>query len=221
MARAYQINGESLLLIRFGAHMVSGCITGSAPVGNFLYQLGLAERGVMISPNLNHMDVLIDDFGPNVPPEVLWNMADCIVTADLVHYDRGVLDACLLESMGGGVNTEIDPALFPLPFAGGNNGTMMPAGTPLGNWCPFQASGNHYMSLNITSPQENFPWRFLTTYMPVRPFILPVGTKRSVAQIMFRAIPYQDPLRHSTGGDTGYREQLASGSIIWDHTLDT
>mgnify|MGYP001608992929 FL=1 len=106
MARDFIINGETLVKVK-------GSSSSSIST---LSELGLAEKEVTISPRFYHSEMRADDFGPNIPPEVMWMLADVQIAMTLVHFDRAVLEACISESMGG--------STFGVFLAG--------AGTPMG-----------------------------------------------------------------------------------------
>ena len=228
--RDFQINGESLVRVKFGAHWTSGLATLSGvpqPSNPGVYELGLALDAVRIIPKYVHSDIFVDDYGPEVPAEVLANIAECQIRMNLVNYNKNVLDVCLSESLGG----------RPIGISGAYMGMMAGAGIPLGNGRPLGASGCHYISLNILSEQLDFPWRFRASYMPVRPLELPLWPQYSKAAVEFRAIPYVYPpaltVLSGTGGviigsgvfqsGTGVAvpgEICSSGAVLWDHTLD-
>lgn len=209
MTRDFQINGETLVLVKWGAHITSGVLWENT--GSNLTELGLAVDSIHVMPRFVHADVHADAFGPLVPAEVRWQLAWADVHMTLVHYDRDALDVCVGESMGG----------FASGFAAG---TLQPGGVPLGRGRAPLQSGCHYVSLNLTSPQLEYPWRFPTTYLAERPLDLPLGTKTSQTKLRWRAVPYVRPLFPPTSGDLNFlqaQEVRASGAVLWDHTLDT
>ena len=187
------------MLVKFG-DQVRTTQFGIDNNNSALFQLGLASEESRITPNYVHMDVKVDDFGPQIPAEVLAQMSDVNIAMRLIHYDRNVLDACLAESLG---------------LNGGNfaAGIMTPAGYPLGQNLPVLASGCHYISLNLTSPQLNFPWRFPASFLTGPPVIIPLGTTTTIADLNWRTVPYarQTPLI----------EIQSSGRVLWDHTPDS
>jgi hypothetical protein len=194
MSRGYVINGETLLKVK-GHNALS--VDGAAA----LHELGLMSEGVQISPTFHHRDVAPDDFGPNVPADVQWMLADVRVRGTLVHYDREVLEYCMMESMGGATTL----------------GTLAPAGRSLGRGRPALSSGCHYWSLNLLSPVLDRPWRFRTCYLEGNPVEVRLGTGYTGAVINVRAIPYRDP----TPSFANYDLNLgSSGAVLWDHTLD-
>lgn len=194
MTRAYQINGECLVEVKGGAHQ-SGNAIGDRT------ELGLASEQVIIRPRFVHADVHVDDFGPDIPPEVLCMLAEVQLSMTLIHYDKDALQVCIEESLG----QFSSPATV--------DGVIGPAGSPLGNGRPRLASGCHYISVNLTSPVLNYPWRFRTCYLADRPVEIPLGTHTSLVNLNWRCIPY----RPSSSGV----EISSSGAVLWDHSRDS
>lgn len=194
MARDYQINGECLVRVRGGAHLSGGI--------GFLTELGLTDRDgvVRIMPEWRHRDVKVDDFGPDVPAELQWQMAQAKIHMTLVHYDRDVLDQCVGEAMGGVADASL--------ALGQQAGSLVPAGQPFGRYKPMFASGNHYIRVNLAA-NNGFPWRFLSCVLQGPPLEIPLGTRRSHVKLIWRAIPYTLPGLVSGGS-------LASGGILVD-----
>ena len=122
----------------------------------------------------------------------------------LIHYDESLLRKCIAEAMGGGTE-----------------GTLVGAGTPLGAMLPVGVNGNHYISLNISSPVLNEPWRFPASYLMTN-VELPLGTGRTAARLRWRAIPYVSPQRSFASNALLANDYLISaGAVLWDHTADT
>lgn len=196
MPRDFVINGETMV-------NVQGFLSVSGGFGSF--ELGLTSESVRVSPRFIHRDVHIDDFGPDIPVEVINMLADVHIRMILVHYDPQVLTACVGESLGGSL---ID-------------GRMIPAGTPMGGGFPLGAFGNHYIELTLTSPFLS-PWRFPAAYLTSQPLEIPLGTERSLVQLDWRAIPYTIP-NFSSGpmaGPVGITffsgsEIISSGVALW------
>jgi hypothetical protein len=188
MARDFVISGECLIRVKGSSSSAIASVS----------DLGLAEKEVRIIPRFIHTDVNIDDFGPEIPAEVLANLAEVMIRFTLVHFDQSVLEACISESLGGA-------STF---------GTLPGAGIPLGRGAaPFSANC-HYISLNLLSQVLNKPWRFLTTYMPRNPVEYPIGTERTKADVIFRAIPYQ-------AYNSLNQELVSKNAVLWDRNLDT
>jgi hypothetical protein len=195
MTRNFAIEGPCLVRTKGGQHM-SGRAIGDVT------ELGLTSDSVKIEPRFRHRDISADDFGPDVPAEVQWQLSDALIHMTLVHFDYYVLDVCLGECMGGGainwgVTMELGPAQNPvfgpdllLNARGGMAGTLAAAGTLMGAGLPMFASGNHYISLNLSSPYAGRPWRFRSCYLAERPVVHPIGTQYSQVELVWRAIPY-------------------------------
>ena len=101
-----------------------------------LHQLGLTAGEISVIPLFKHQNVRSDDFG-EVPPEVMVRAHEVKVTMTLIHHDEDVLNACIMESMGGGV---YDVDTF---------GRLAPGGQLLGNNKPLMTSGCHFISLGL------------------------------------------------------------------------
>lgn len=206
MARDFQVNGESLVRVQFGAHITGTSLTSGAG------DLGLASEPITVTPTFFHRDILTDDFGPNVPAEVMWNLATVTIRMKLVHFDLDNLIFAYGESMAGGV-----PQGGPFP-GDPIDGRLAPAGSLLGNGIALLSSGCHYVGLLIQSPVLGLPWHFPSAHMVGQPFIFPLGTEKTVADVTFRAITYV-PLTSvgvHTSGTPGFKEISSSGVTLWD-----
>ena len=191
MARGFVINGESLILVKGRADSGIGALS----------ELGLTDGPILVKPDYRHMDIQVDAYGGEVPPEVQYKLAFATVTMSLVHFDPAILAICQMESQAGA----------PSEGQVGRAGALM--GNGVARFAAGGTLGNHYIGVNITSPVIGRPWRFLTAYMTGPPLQYPLGTERSVVVVNWRAIPYQiDPY----GGGVG-----AYGQYIYDRTLDT
>lgn len=200
MGRDFRINGESLVKVKGGAHYSGGPIA-------VLSELGLTGGPVHVSLIPNHIDVKTDGYGSRVPAEVLWDLAEVRIKMDLVHYDPGVLDICVDEAMVGLGSTG---NLTAGPFAG----YMAPAGMPMGAGKAIFNSGNHFISLSVTSPVLRWPWRFRACYLTEH-IEYPLGTQYSQVQLTWRAIPYSPPNVFVNSGQVS-----SSGVCLWDHEQD-
>lgn len=196
MARAWFINGESLVMVR-GNALAPYNISDSSGA-----QLGLSEGPISVRPNFVHKDIHVDAFGGEIPADVQTMLADVTISMRLVNVDRDVLDTCLLQSMGN---------------LGGTIGQVPRAGTVLGGTGSAGAGSTQtrfgsnwqYIVLGIRSPVASKPWRFPAAYMTGPPMEFPLGTEKSIIQVNWRAIPWAaDPW----GGGTG-----AAGAILWDY----
>lgn len=186
MARDFFINGESMCYVK-GA--------GGSGIGN-LTELGLAEGPIRVTLDFHHRPINLDAWGAEVPIDMQWMLAGANIAINFINFDRTILDICMIESMGGA------PAI----------GQMQRAGPRLGGGNARFAQNNHFISLNIASPQASKPWRFYSTYMVGSPVDFPLGTEKSVVQTTWRAIPYAvDPWGAGLG---------ARGVVLWDYQLD-
>lgn len=209
MARDFQITGGVMVKVKVGEHVPA---SGSFEDGLFV-ELGLTSEAVRITPVFRHRDVVPDDFGPETPAEVVAQLAEVRINMTLVHYDQEVLETCVAEALGGLL-------LTPGPLEGNDFGALPPAGSLLGNYCQPGASGCHYVSLNLVPFDESQQgWRFPTSYLAAPPLTLPLGTKASLTELSWRAVPYAVPAL--LGGQPNYSgEILSSGATLWSHTLD-
>lgn len=171
--------------------LVKGNVASSIPT---LSELGLSEGPIQVVPRYVHSPIVLDAHG-HVPVENQMMLCDAAISMALINYDNAVLQACLQEAA-----------------AGVAAGTQPRAGTLMGGGVARFAVGNHYIGLNLTSPVMNFPYRFLYAMIMGSPRF-PMGTEKSVVQINFQAVAYMvDPWNGGLG---------ASGSVVWDNTLDT
>lgn len=218
VTRDYVINGETMVFVRFGEHiqspmspMVSGIDPAILPGPAYEWQLGLTAGEIRVSPRPKFRDINVDDYSPEVPAEVLANIADADIRMTLVHYDPQILDICFGESMGG-----INPVG---PWAAGQ---MVGAGTMLGGGLPIYSSGSHYIGLRLSSPVLNRPWRFPTCYLTGSPLEIPLGTERTLAVCGWRAIPYGNALVSVNPGSENpiynLQEVRSSGMVLWDRS---
>lgn len=201
MPRDYIIYGETMVKVK-GNGALSATLAGGTDFLATLWELGLATEGVRIIPRFIHQDIHVDDFGPNIPAEVMCMMADCRIEMTLIHYDALVLDACITESLGS--------SKFP-------SGTLAPAGQTLGRGLPLFSSGCHYISLSLAASRLVSPWRFPTSYLDSHPLIIPIGTERTIVNLSWRAIPYK-PLMPNFGQS---EEIMSSGAVLWDFFQDS
>jgi len=225
--------------VKFGSHVSGDLRQGPPPgtsgqpnliSGSYVQQLGLSDAPIDISLSWRHKPLYVDDYGPDVPFDLMWMLAEANVRMTLVHYDDYVLQQCLIESMAGGGYS--DPDLGPnTAFPG----TLAGAGTLIGgNVEPF-GYGWHYMSLsiqpgNLTNDQlqsgyRALPWRFINSVLAEPPITIPVGTSYSVTRLNWRVIPYGT---YFTPGDyisgqvpiLSQCEIASSGAILFDHFPD-
>ena len=193
MARDFFINGETLVSVKGRADSAIGT----------LQELGLSDTHIRVTPDFRHHELFVDSWG-EVPVDVQFMGATVTIAMTLIHLDRDVLDACLIESMAGAGAGGVGA----LPRAGqrlGNNKDLLAAGG-LGD-------GNNFISLNLSSPVAGKPWRFQSSFLASPPMDMPLGTHKSIVHLTWKAIPYvKDPYGNSTGSE---------GHVLWDHVLDT
>jgi hypothetical protein len=211
MARQYQIFGEAMVRVKFGAHVPEPTLS----------DLGLSHDAIAINFTLHHRPVKIDNFGPIIPVDNLWMLEDAQIIMNLVHWDANVVDQCLAECGAGSANPITNPPAEP--------GYMAAAGTPLGGGVPAFASGYHYVGLNIIpGPDTSDLWRFPACFLTQHPIVLPLGTKRSVLQLRWQAIPYQPVSNYNSTPISGGKiiiyapgEISSTGAVLYDNTLQT
>lgn len=231
MPRDYQYTGEILFKVKGGEHL-SGRAIGA------LSELGLSVGPIRISPQYHYNELKVDDFGPDVPCDLQWNLAFVRITATLIHYDFGVLEICESESMAQGGVRVIPDNVLPTILTG-RAGTMAPAGKFMRCRKPMYASGNHFFSVNLINTNQvyNAPWRFRMCHLEGQPVVYQIGTNVTQAEVCFRALPYAAPpllpyvegvgtpvLSGWLAGGLVYtkpREMLSSGAVVWDRTADT
>ena len=153
MARAFYVNGESLILVKSRSDSAIATLS----------ELGLTEGPVRITPELRHRDISPDAWGGEIPIDTQWMNGAFQITTDLIHYDAAVLDECLRLSMGNATAV----------------GTVGRAGIRLGGGVARFAVGNNLIGLNLSSPIAGKPYRFYHTYLTGNPVEIPLGTRRS------------------------------------------
>ena len=184
-------------------------------------RLGLAKDSITITPIFKHRDVYADDFGPDVPAEVMSMLAECRIRMLLFHFDKSTLDSCVGESIGN-----IAPFVPNVGPRDAEAGRLVNAGTLLGGGRPMFSSGNRLISLNLTSPVMLWPWRFKSTYI-VGPLSYPMGVEAQQVLVEWRAFPYA-PIMSGLGIRSGQGFQLlsipievsSSGVMLFDRNLD-
>lgn len=188
-----------------------------------LTQLGLSSDPISVTFYHGHKDMKVDAWGgPGGgigPPEIQFFGGDARITMTLIHYDPVVLDACVMESRG-------IPSVL---FAGNTstNGILGRTGARMGNNSPRFGADNHFISLNISSPVAGKPYRFWYTYLAEQPLIFPLGTEKTVAQVIFRAIPYTtDPWGDGNTNPSTAQPLTIAGTgsykaVLYDNILDT
>lgn len=197
-----------MVFVQGGEHLLDQTEENEFHTLAYRQELGLTSDAIRVSPTFYHRDINTDSFGPNVPAEVMWNLAECTIHMNLVHYDSNVLAGCIQEAGAGGAGV-VSPA--------GEMGQMRPASALMGNGLPLLASGNHFIKLSIDCPIDDIPWIFPATYLARQPFIYPLGTGVSIVQLSWRAIPYVPLLQ---GTLLPYPEIRSEGARLWHHEVD-
>lgn len=193
MARDYYIFGESIVKVKFGYHVpprASGGFVGSVTADSNLSELGLAVGPITVSPQWNHTPITPDDYGPGVPAELLADgCSEVRVGMTLVHYDEVVLEHCISESMGFTPSLDYNDL-------GLLAGVQAAAGQPHGGFHDYYASGWRYLGVNVVPGSPGVfikGWRFRACVLAAPPQRIPLGTRRSLVELEFRAIPYRPP----------------------------
>lgn len=181
MGRDFQINGESMVYVRSRSDSAIGS----------LQQLGLAADPIRWTPTFLHHDLNVDATGEAVV-DVQNMTAFVTIRMTLIHFDPVILDECVRLSM----------AASAVGFAGR-------AGQRLGNNFPQFAAGNNLIGVGIASPIAGKPWRFHSCHLIGPGMDYPLGTKKTMADLIWRGICYTtDPW----GGGTG-----SLNIPIWDN----
>ena len=198
MARDFQISGPAMVSVK----------AGSASQIASLTQLGLSDAPIKVTPRFFHEPLNVDSWGARyVPADYQVFIADVEISMTLIHVDRTVLQVCLALAAG-------NPLIA-------TEGFMAVAGTRLGNNTARFAATNCYIGLNITSPIQGLPWRFLYAFLTgAQEF--PLGTEKSIFNLSWKAIPYtNDPWGGGTAQPSTSASLGAAGAILWDHTPDS
>ncbi len=177
MARQYFINGETMITVKGNATSQIATVQ----------QLGLSQDAIEVTEYYMQDDIGVDAYGntphPN-PPDMQIFGSYATFTTNLVHYDPVILQECIRLSFG---NAPVE-------------GQQSRAGSLYGGNVALYAPGNCYISVGTSSPVGNIPWTFLSCHMAQQPFIYPLGTKRSIVRVQWRAIAYSvDPWNGGTG----------------------
>ncbi len=210
MSRQYQIFGEAMVYLRFGSHVPFALGVDSSDPN--IWELGLTSEAITITPNFNYKGINIDSYGPNVPADVLSQIADALVEFSLVHWDDEPMKYWEREGLAGGSAGFNDPLFV---------GTMNYAGVPLGAGLPLYASGNHYVGLGLANPTKHTAFRFPATYLNGPPVKFSIGTARSIIECKAQSLPYA-PLHqesHSLNAISDTFSIPIFGNILWDNNL--
>src|SRR5260370_14621868 len=102
--RDFQINGDALVTIKGGQHY-SGTLYPSPAL------LGLSVGPIRVSIHPRHRPLHVDDYGPDIPADVMKMLADATIRMNLIHYDTELADICMMEATGQYSSTSTDPTV--------------------------------------------------------------------------------------------------------------
>lgn len=139
-------------------------------------ELGITDRNGIVTITITPQDEGIDvDAWGATPPELQLMNAEASISMTLVHYDPVVLAAAVQAAMGGSA-----------PGVVGQPGALMVAGGLL-------------VPLQLSSPIGQKPWTFPNAYLPGNPIQIPLGVRKTLVSLGWRAItvpsngdPYQN-----------------------------
>ncbi len=209
MARDFIIGAETL--VEVGLFIYSGGEYGHTfnnqpdidlGLASKYAELGLSVGPIKISPRFVHRDIKVDDYGSEIPAEVMNMMSEVYIHMTLVHYDPEILSSCINESTGGSIV----------------EGTLTPTGSTMGGGVPLTTSGNHYIDLRLTPGVLSLvnPYRFPSAYLVSQPLEIPLGVETTLVQTTWRAIPQPNIFRGlATPGSTIPFEIISSGTVLW------
>jgi hypothetical protein len=182
MGRAYQVFGEAMVLVRFAYGVPYPDGTDPEFTGPNVWQLGLTEDPITITPSFYYTDINIDSFGPHVPADVLSQIADVTIEFNLVHYDPQGIALYQREGLAGGSAGFMDMD---------TQGTMNFAGVPLGKGLPLYSQNNRFVGLEFQNLSiGSSPLTFPATYLMEPPVKYKIGPMRTIFECKARAIPY-------------------------------
>lgn len=200
MTRDYFLQGECMVTVKGARGTTISNVT----------QLGLSSEQIKLSFNFIKRDLKVDVWGGLTPPEVQGMLTDVIIDVDLVHFDSLVLMECVRLTMGPApVNLLGD--LVGNPRGPTRAGLLSRAGMPLGGFVENRFDpGWGYVELGLSaSTIEGIPWTFRSVYLLGPPFLVSLGSDRSIAKTQWRAIHWTpDPYRDGQG---------SQGAVIWDN----
>lgn len=199
MPRGWFINGDSMIRVKGGLHMSGGRI-------GVLSELGLAKDQIKITPRIGYEEVNPTGWGVS-PADLNTQGGEILISCTLIDIDYDVLKVCENESRA----VEVD-------------GTLAPTGEFLGGLKSVHSSGNHFFTLNISSPVEQRPIRFLSVAMHETPYVLPLGNDASEVEVTFRAIPYMfsNPLGvNFSPVNPQFDFTINENARLWDNEEDT
>lgn len=138
---------------------------------NPLQKLGVSIDGIDMDITDHTEPIYTDTFGPAVPFDEQHFLEDGTITCQLIFYDDAVLG-----QIRGRINSD---------------GVMGQAGSLWG-------AGGFYFRLNVASPADGLPYNF-PKVRPKDAMRQKVGTKRTVWNVTFYAIPYTGNPGPTTG----------------------
>jgi hypothetical protein len=183
-----------------------------------VYELGLSLEDIRINIRTHHQAVYVDDFGVEVPADLVTQLAEAFIFVNLIHYDPQVVQMAISESQGGPPSNSIDSA-----------GVMAGAGVLMTGGKRSGVSGNHFMELQILPQFEETTinkdgevegsgdrlsriYRFPCTFLMDRVEI-PIGATKISVMTSWLARP---GLRTS---DTVNQELTSTGAVLYDHRV--
>lgn len=175
MPRDFVISGEALVTVFGGGALVD------TDGNQTLQELGLAAEGIRVVPKYAHKEIHHDAFGPDIPGDIMTQLAEVSIYMTLIHYDTDILDFCMANATGGIHN---DRPVFP------EAGVLAPSGTLLGRGVPLTDPKNLLIRVGLQSPILLEPWRFLACYIDTQPLEIPLGTEKTLVKLRWRCIPY-------------------------------
>jgi hypothetical protein len=167
-------------------------------------QLGLAARMVKVVPRWKHADFRSDDFGPDIPPEVQFMLAEVFIELDLVHFDETILSQASVASMAG---------VSKANGGFGTEGILVGCGTTMGRNGSVGDGQCNYMTLGLASPVLSRPWRFFNSYLADNPITWPLGVEAEVVPCRWRVVPYTPQSANA--------DMKSAGVILWDRSNNT
>lgn len=190
MPRAFQINGESLVVV-------------TGPAGSAIAvptQLGLSSDAVRVTMYEVSEEVHVDAYGKGNPVDEQVFGGWARIEMNMVHFSQLTLAECVRLAFPG--------ALV--------EGSLGSAGRLRGNQVPVGNAFSSFITLNIASPRESLPYNFLTAWLAEQPYMMPLGTERSIARLIWKANAYSvDPWNGGAGslGAVLYNRVAAGASV--------
>ncbi len=166
MARGFIISGESMVTVKGRSD--------SLVIAN-LAQLGLTVDAITVGLEFTQEAVDVDAWKET---DVQTFLYAANISMNMIHFDEAVLEECVRLSAGSAT-------VF---------GATSRMGTLLGGGAARFVPPNNYIGLNIASPVAALPWRFFYARLTTNPISYPLGTRKSVVSLNWRAIAYtNDP----------------------------